>query len=334
MLNRKGMTRLLFLVVLQLVLFATTSLASDIERNKVIVEMPDGLLIEVKTSETKVRAILEEKDIDLQEDEFTEPSVNLDSSNTIKIKKKGEFYKLTDSTPLLENEIPGLAYGKLHTGKVIIEKELPFEVIDKAKGADLSKGKKLVVQEGKPGLMQTKYRSLYHNGEEVLRIEYSSAVVEEPKDEIIEFKENPKPKIVKEEKPAKEKPVEKKTVENVPKTSNESGLAAEAAKRKGQSLTVNASGYCPCMTCNGRTDAKTASGKIAQVYYTLAAPPEYPFGTIFYLEYFKDTPSKGWYIVQDRGGAIKGNKVDVFFGSHGEALNFGRRDLKAVVYLP
>ena len=33
----------------------------------------------------------------------------------------------------------------------------------------------------------------------------------------------------------------------------------------------------------------------------------------------------GTYIVQDRGGAIKGNKIDIFFNTHQEALNFGRR---------
>jgi Uncharacterized protein conserved in bacteria len=31
------------------------------------------------------------------------------------------------------------------------------------------------------------------------------------------------------------------------------------------------------------------------------------------------------YTVEDRGGAIQGNRIDVFFPTHQEALNFGRQ---------
>jgi len=37
------------------------------------------------------------------------------------------------------------------------------------------------------------------------------------------------------------------------------------------------------------------------------------------------------YTAEDRGGAIKGNKIDVFFDTHKEALNFGRQT--AEVYI-
>ena len=39
----------------------------------------------------------------------------------------------------------------------------------------------------------------------------------------------------------------------------------------------------------------------------------------------------GIYTVEDRGGAITGNKIDVFFNSHSEALKFGRRNLRIKV---
>ena len=31
------------------------------------------------------------------------------------------------------------------------------------------------------------------------------------------------------------------------------------------------------------------------------------------------------YTVEDRGGAIKGNRIDIFFTTHQDALNFGRQ---------
>ena len=36
----------------------------------------------------------------------------------------------------------------------------------------------------------------------------------------------------------------------------------------------------------------------------------------------------GIFTVEDRGGAIKGNKIDVYFNSHNEALAFGRKQLQ------
>ena len=45
----------------------------------------------------------------------------------------------------------------------------------------------------------------------------------------------------------------------------------------------------------------------------IACPPEIPLGTELYLE-FEDAPElSGVYTCVDRGGAIKGNKIDVFY---------------------
>jgi 3D (Asp-Asp-Asp) domain-containing protein len=41
-----------------------------------------------------------------------------------------------------------------------------------------------------------------------------------------------------------------------------------------------------------------------------------PFGTSLLIDGHE-------YIVQDRGGAIQGNRIDVYFDSHQEALVFG-----------
>jgi 3D (Asp-Asp-Asp) domain-containing protein len=39
----------------------------------------------------------------------------------------------------------------------------------------------------------------------------------------------------------------------------------------------------------------------------------------------------GWALAADTGGAIVGDRVDLCMESHGEAMNYGRRDVK--VYL-
>lgn len=85
-------------------------------------------------------------------------------------------------------------------------------------------------------------------------------------------------------------------------------------------------GYCACNKCSGGWGGKTASGATATVGVTVAAPSNLKFGTKLYIE------GVGYRIVQDRGGAIKGNKLDVFVGSH-SACYAGNINKKAKVYI-
>jgi 3D (Asp-Asp-Asp) domain-containing protein len=45
-----------------------------------------------------------------------------------------------------------------------------------------------------------------------------------------------------------------------------------------------------------------------------------------------DIPDYGLAEVKDRGGAIKGTKLDVYFDTHQEALNWGKPDLMVKIY--
>jgi 3D (Asp-Asp-Asp) domain-containing protein len=82
--------------------------------------------------------------------------------------------------------------------------------------------------------------------------------------------------------------------------------------------------YCPCEKCCGQfADGVTASNYVIQTGDVFCAADKiFPFGTEFIISgYNKDQPVK----VLDRGGAIKGNKLDVYFSSHIEALAWGKR---------
>lgn len=86
--------------------------------------------------------------------------------------------------------------------------------------------------------------------------------------------------------------------------------------------------YCPCRQCCGKyADGVTASGK--PVTYNggrfVAAPKRLPFGTVV------NVPEYGRVEVIDRGGAIKGDRLDVFFPTHQEALNWGVKNLEVQI---
>ena len=93
-------------------------------------------------------------------------------------------------------------------------------------------------------------------------------------------------------------------------------------------IDMRVSAYCPCEKCCGKwADGITASGHVIQPGDRfVAAPPAYKFGTMV------EIPGYGKVPVMDRGGAIKGNRLDVYFPTHQEALNLGVQNLKVRVY--
>ena len=99
---------------------------------------------------------------------------------------------------------------------------------------------------------------------------------------------------------------------------------------KWETVTMNVSAYCPCAKCCGiYADGITASGhKIAPGDVFVAAPKKYPFGTEMIIEGYAGGKAVK---VEDVGGAIKGNKLDLFFLKHQQALNWGRKQVNVRV---
>lgn len=88
-------------------------------------------------------------------------------------------------------------------------------------------------------------------------------------------------------------------------------------------------GYCSCEKCCGEYAENRPVDKDGnEIVYGAAMVPLveglsiaadtsiFPFGTEIFIDGNK-------YIVQDRGGAIKGNKLDIYFSDHNKAENFG-----------
>jgi 3D (Asp-Asp-Asp) domain-containing protein len=94
---------------------------------------------------------------------------------------------------------------------------------------------------------------------------------------------------------------------------------------------MNVTAYCPCAKCCGKNAAGvTASGKPISFDngHFVAAPSVYGFGTKLIIAGYN-----GGQAVQvlDRGGAIKGNHLDVFFPTHDQAKAWGRRWIAVTV---
>jgi 3D (Asp-Asp-Asp) domain-containing protein len=70
--------------------------------------------------------------------------------------------------------------------------------------------------------------------------------------------------------------------------------------------------------CNDGEAIYTATGTVATAGRTIAVDPKIvPYGTSVEIE------GVGVRVAEDCGGAIKGNRIDLLFETHEEALNFG-----------
>jgi 3D (Asp-Asp-Asp) domain-containing protein len=85
--------------------------------------------------------------------------------------------------------------------------------------------------------------------------------------------------------------------------------------------------YCPCEKCCGKwSDGRTANNYLLKDGdLIIAAPPEISFGTKLYI------PGYGEGRVEDRGGSVKGKRLDVYFDTHQDALDWGVKEVE--VYL-
>ena len=87
--------------------------------------------------------------------------------------------------------------------------------------------------------------------------------------------------------------------------------------------------YCSCEKCcgewalnrpkdeNGNDIVVGASGERLYQGKSVAVDPSViPYGSVLYIDGKE-------YVAHDCGGAIKGNRIDVYFNNHSDALNFG-----------
>jgi len=126
------------------------------------------------------------------------------------------------------------------------------------------------------------------------------------------------------------------------------GCASLGGSGRVDYVTLEATGYCQCGECCGwrrnlllqpvyaygpmegerKKVGITASGTKARKGTIAADTNVFPFGTRMRV------PGYGDGIVEDRGGAIQGAKIDLFFKTHRQALEWGRQTVTVEVRYP
>lgn len=171
----------------------------------------------------------------------------------------------------------------------------------KIANSSMLSGTTKVIQEGTDGLAERVYREYYENGELVSRDVVEETVKVAAVDSIVEYGTKPRQSI----------------------SYNRTNVSRASQYRYSKCIEVTATAYC-----SGTT---TATGMRVRYGVVAVDPRVIPLGSRLYIEGANGTWVYGTAVAADTGGAIKGNRIDLYVGSYNEAINFGRR--KAKVYI-
>lgn len=288
-------------------------MAVNTKLNDIKIELQNGYEMTVLTSKTKVGEILKENNIILEENQKTIPDLEKEI-------QAGEIIKITDKSKqevqiaqisekgaevslnqLLENYAP-------ITEKIIVEQvAIPFETITKNTNGTEQNTTNRVLQEGQEGLKEVTYKVKYQNEVEIEKTVLSEVVVKEPVNKIVQVQKK-----------------QTSRASTLPRTATSVANTIESTVASTGATTYKVTAYCPCSKCCGKATGRTAAGTVATPGRTIAASGKFAFGTQLNV-------GGHVYTVEDRGGAVQGNKIDIFVSSHAQALAWGVRYLPVSV---
>lgn len=300
--ERKASISIIKIICVSLILLAlsgTGVIVMATQVNTVTITLASGYELTVLTNKTNVSEILAENNIVLDENERVTPDldeqITTDKSIVIRDKSIQEIQVAKISESGIDTTLEEIldSYSPIIEKIVTQEEEIPFETITKDVSNSGENTKNKVIRQGENGVKQVTYKIKYKNDQEIERTVLSEVVIKEPVDKIVQVQNN---------------------VTTRSSTTSRTSTAGTTI--------FKVTAYCPCAKCCGRfASGYTASGTKATAGRTVAASSQFAFGTKLLINGVT-------YTVEDRGGAIQGNKIDIYCNTHAEALAWG------VKYLP
>ena len=176
----------------------------------------------------------------------------------------------------------------------VVEEAIDYAVV-KRKDKSLDKGKEKVISAGQDGQVKKHYEVIMENGKEVSRKLVKTENVSDSKDKVV-------------------------AVGTKVRTQTVSRQKSEPA---GREFYVSSTAYTAfCSGCSGITTTGYNLKANPNAKVIAVDPSVIPLGSKVWVEGY------GYATAQDTGGAINGNKIDVFFGSKSAARSWGRKTVR------
>jgi len=259
-----------------------------INRAVPVTVVADGKAVKVWPTRHTVEAALDEAGVDVRSDDKVYPSPNA---------------KLR----------PDMTIEVVRVDKHVVQSEevVPYDVVKK-EDPNLEQGKEKIIQPGKDGLIIHLVEKTFENGVFVDKRLLTQTVSAEKQDQIVAVgTKKPQPKVA----------VLSADSETATKVTRD-GVTFKAKKvLKNVTLTAYSAGF----ESTGKTEDHpqygiTASGTKVQEGRTIAVDPDViPLGWWVYIE------GIGFRRAEDKGSAVKGKKIDIYYDSETKADRFGKK---------
>lgn len=259
----------------------------------------DGKTVSYHTGDNLVSTILRQVGIKVGENDLVEPSLNTKITSPTDI-------KIIRVTKKKKTEIQSIPY-----------------TIETRTSDQLYVGDTRIAQEGINGSEEITTEYTYYDGEEVSSVEVSTEVIADPVIQIIENGTKPIPSS----------PVTANNSTNTTGSrSGQSTAAAQPAVQASGSTTITYSRMLTVEATAYSGGGLTASGTSARVGAIAVDPKVIPLGSRLYITSEDGTSwIYGYAVAEDTGGAIKGNRIDLYFDTEAQCEAFGRRSAKVYV---
>lgn len=319
----------------------------------------DGQSTSAWTTSNTVKDILAKAEIEVSEHDKVTPALNeeIDPNTAVSVEKAYEVtildgleekkvwststtvadflkqHKITLSDlDRVEKEmdeliLPGSEVRVVRVEKVtdVVEDKVKFAKETK-KDSSLLKGSEKVVQKGEEGLVEKTYEVVMENGKEVKRELKGEKVVKEAKKQVVAV--GTKTVVASISRGADTKaaaPAPQKAAATPAKTTKTAAPAPAQSTPPSSSreFYVSATAYTAfCTGCSGITATGINLKANPHLKVIAVDPSVIPLGSKVWVEGY------GYAIAGDTGGAIKGNKIDLFMPDRAAALAFGRKQVK------
>lgn len=301
-----------------------TSLLAFVPSNSQAKDL-NNVKVEQKSSEniqSKKYWINDDTDLFKKENEHSKIIEGLEQGDNVKVEKIGEVFAKVNFTKD-DKKFEGFIYKSYLSEKEVKPDPNKFEgwVNEETKVFD-SKEK----EAKELGVIDKDSEIKGHIDEDNLRITYfgrtayilaKNTTKESPADR--------DKRLAKERKIQAQKLAEKRKKEQEERAKEEKQQAQSAPQNvSGRTITMRSTAYTSDPAENGGYST-TAMG--TSIRYGVAAvdPRVIPLGTRLYIEGY------GYARAEDTGGAIKGNRIDLVFGSKSQSNNWGRRTVRVTI---